>query len=99
LNASRLAAGDVDGNSQSDLIVDVGNPHGIWMLLNGDEWSKLHNRTSSHLLTSDLDNNGKADIIAGFGALGVWEYANNETWIQLHPAPPRAIAAGHIKGP
>ena len=35
-------------------------------------------------------------VIVNFGAAGLWEYANNATWIQLHTARPGVIGAGHI---
>ncbi|MBU1863795.1 MAG: hypothetical protein KKH94_09055 [Candidatus Omnitrophica bacterium] len=32
----------------------------------------------------DLDNNGKVDGVADFGANGVWVYYNNTTWTKIH---------------
>ena len=99
LNASHLAAGDVDGNGKSDLIVDFGNPYGIWMLLNGTAWSQINPLTSTNIVTADVDGNGKADVLVNFGAAGLWEYANNASWIQLHSVSPGVIAVGHLNAP
>ena len=51
------------------------------------------------MLTADVDGNGKADVLASFGAAGLWEYANNTSWIQLRSGSPGAIAVGHINAP
>ena len=99
LNASHLAAGDVDGNGRSDLIVDFGSQFGIWILMNGTSWSQVHTLTSTNVLTADLDSNGKADVIINFGAAGLWEYANNTNWIRLHSASPGVMAVGRLNAP
>ena len=96
---SQLAAGDVDGNGQSDLIVDFGGPYGIWMLANSSTWSQLTTRTSTNILTADIDDNGKAEVIANFGPAGLWQYANNTSWVQIHPLSPGVIAVGRINAP
>ena len=96
---SHLAAGDVDGNGQSDLIVDFGSQLGIWMLMNSATWSQIHTLTSTNVLCADQDSNGKADVIVNFGAAGLWEYANNTSWIPLHALSPGLMVAGHINAP
>ena len=58
------------------------------MLLNGTAWSQIHTLTSTNIVTADLDGNGKAEVIINFGAAGLWEYANNTDWIQLHTVEP-----------
>jgi hypothetical protein len=47
----------------------------------------------------DLDNNGADDVIVDFGTFGLWEYANNATWRQLHTADPEGLAVGDINAP
>ena len=66
------------------MIVDFGDPYGIWIVTNGTAWSQLHPMSSTKLLTGDLDGNGRADVIVDFGAAGLWAFANNTTWTLLY---------------
>ena len=34
-----------------------------------------------------------------FGNVGLWAYANDQFWIQLHTANPEALAAGPLNAP
>ena len=48
------------------------------------------------MTTADLDNNGKAELIASFPTYGVWEFRNFGAWSQVHPFEAQRIAALHL---
>ena len=48
------------------------------------------------MTTADLDNNGKAELIASFPTYGVWAFHNFEGWSQVHPFEAQRIAALHL---
>ena len=50
------------------------------------------------MTTADLDNNGKAELIASFPTYGVWAFRNFGAWSQVHPFDAQRIAALHIDG-
>jgi hypothetical protein len=48
-------------------------------------------------LTGDLDGSGRDEVVIDFGATwGLWQYANDSAWSQLHPLSPEGIVAGRF---
>jgi hypothetical protein len=44
---------------------------------------------------ADRDPNGQDEIVIDFGATcGLWQYANDSAWTQLHPISPDGTASG-----
>ena len=92
-----LSAGDLDGNSIDDLLVDFGTG-GLWGRYNNATWLKLHNDSPDDFLTARLDNNAKKEAVVDFGASGLWARFNNATWTKLHVGDPVDLAAGDLDG-
>lgn len=47
------------------------------------------------MAVGDLDSNGQADVIIGFGSLGLWAYkSGGPTQRHLHSTPPSTMAIG-----
>ena len=77
-------AGDLDGNGRAELIIDFGDPYGLWVWNNGT-WSQLHGVSPDSMITADLDGNGRDDLIVDFGnQYGIWVLMNNTAWSLLH---------------
>jgi hypothetical protein len=37
-----------------------------------------------------------SDVFINFDSLGLWEYVNNSSWVQLHPLGPPRMVTGHV---
>ncbi len=86
---------DLAGNLNLDkiiLIIDFGNPYGIWVYYNGSTWSKLHSLSPEIITVGDIDGTGQDDLIIDFGnPYGIWVYYNGSTWSKLHSLSPCSI--------
>jgi hypothetical protein len=97
LSASHIAAGHVDANAKTDLVIDFGLGVGIWVYRNNATWSFLHGSSSGSLLLADLDGTGKDEVIVDFGpAYGLWQYANDAAWSQLHGFSAAGVTGGRF---
>jgi hypothetical protein len=97
VNVVRMAAGDIDGNGQDELVVDSGPASGIAIFDFARGVTQLHTLSSEDLILSDLDGNGQAEIVIDFGdGIGLWIVVNNSVWIQGHPLSPDGLAAGDL---
>jgi subtilisin-like proprotein convertase family protein len=94
-NPSYVAAGDLDGNGQTEMIIDL--PTGVWELMN-KEWNRILASPTAGLTVGDLDGNGRADIVMNLGRGGVVAYLNKSSWIQIHPGAPSSIVTGDLDG-
>jgi len=82
-----------------DVIIDFGDPYGIWMHLNNTTWVKLHNLSPESMVTGDIDGSGQDDVIIDFGApYGIWVRMNNTTWVQLDIRSPESMVTGDLDG-
>ena len=72
--------------------------YGLWTLLNNTTWAQINAFDVTTMITADLDNNGKADLIASFPTYGVWAFRNFGTWSQVHGFKAKQIAALHMDG-
>jgi hypothetical protein len=92
-----MAAGDFDGNGQSDLAA-VFPGYGVWIWTNNTSWVALHPLDATNIVTADLDGNGQDEIILKFANYGIWVRYNDASWTQLHVLDPSALVAGNIDG-
>lgn len=94
----RMAAGDVDADGLSDVLMDFGAT-GIWLWRNGAPWRAIHPFSARQLVATDLDANGKTDFIVNFGSpRGLFAYMDDGTWRQLHSVPPRQVVSANLDG-
>jgi hypothetical protein len=95
----QLVAADLDGNGQTDLVINFGTSYGIWVWMNNQTWVQLHTLSPVTITAADLDGNGKADLAINFGtSYGIWVWMNNQTWVQLHTLSPVTITAADLDG-
>jgi hypothetical protein len=97
LSPSVMAAGDIDGNGISDLVVDFPGA-GLWIWMNNSYWVFLHPLDVDQLVVADLDGNGQDEIILNFPGAGIWIRYNNTAWSQLHGVNAAGLAAGNVDG-
>ncbi len=50
------------------------------------------------MATGDLDGNGRDEVVIDFTGYGVWVWANNQSWSQLHGQNVSSIAVGDLDG-
>lgn len=84
---SAITIGDIDGNGYNDVV--TGGSQGLqrWHTTNGTSWSRIDvddkNGNKTHLVTSDVDKDGKTDIVTADAAenlLGWYDNQDNSTW-------------------
>ena len=92
-----MAAGDLDGNGQADILLDFPG-FGVWVWRNGHSWFQLHAMNVTAMETGDIDGNGQADVIMMFPGFGVWVWLNDSLWFQLHPSDAATLTAADIDG-
>ena len=61
-------------------------------------FQKLHDSTSEGLLAGDFNGNGKQELVADFGAEGLWARKENGGWVKLNDKSPKYLAAGDLDG-
>lgn len=100
MSTPQIAAADMDGNGQDDVIIDFGPGHGIWVRMNNASWVPLHGTSAQHIAAADLDGNGKADVVVDFGTAsgGIWARMNNATWTQINAVGASSLASGQMDG-
>lgn len=93
-----MAVGDLDGSGRDDLVIDFGDPLGVWVAQNYQTWSQLHDTSPLSMVTADLDGNGQDDVIVDFGdPYGIYVWKNNASWVQLHGySPGTPMATGDL---
>ncbi len=95
-NPTRMAAGDIDANGVSDLVIDFGPAYGVWTRRNNSTWSALHPRTTCAILLVDRDGDRRDEILVDFCApLGLWQNANG-VWSQVHALNPDLLLKGRF---
>jgi len=96
-NPEEMASGDVDGNGQSDLIVDLPGL-GVSVWLNDSTWIPLTSLNSGPIITADLDGTGKSAVLVEFPGSGVWVWRFGGSWSYLDLRKPLAMAVGDLDG-
>jgi hypothetical protein len=88
---------NLDGNNE--FIVNFGESAGTWTWSSNDGWAKFHDLPAKHMLTVDLDDNGKPEVVVDFGPSdGIWILFNNSQWVQLHVLSSQGIVAAELTG-
>lgn len=93
--ASKVAAGDVDGDNKADLIAVWTS--GVWVKnsLKGT-WTKISANIPTDIAAGDMSGDGRVDVL-GTWASGVW-YLNSAkgTWVLMSSSPATLVAAGDM---
>ncbi len=92
------AVGDLDGNGQDDLAVDLGAAHALSVWMNASEWVEISSDRADVIETVDLDGNASQELVASFPGVGnpLKIYWNGASWSDLHPLEARDLDAGRI---
>jgi hypothetical protein len=101
LSPETMVAGDLDATGRDELIVDFGEPWGIWIARNYYFWEQLHGFSPpTPMVTADLDGNGEDDLIVDFGPpYGIYVWKNDAEWVPLHWYSPQTImVVGDLDG-
>jgi len=100
MRTPQIAAADMDGNGQDDVVIDFGPQHGIWVRMNNASWVPLHGAGAQHIGAADLDGNGKADVVVDFGtgSGGFWARMNNAEWVPINGVGATSLTAGQVDG-
>jgi hypothetical protein len=96
LEAAHLTVGNLEG-SGDELVADFPG-YGLWVFRfrYNSPWTFLHGLDVATMATTDLDSDGRDDVILSFPTYGIWVFRNNTTWTFLHPYTASAIAAGQL---
>ena len=83
----------------TELVVDFGSTHGLWIHAYGVGWRPVHPLSPQATISADLDANDVDDLVVDFGApYGVWIWMNRATWVALTPISPTRIVAADLDG-
>jgi hypothetical protein len=95
--ADLLAAGDVDGDGNDDLL--GGWSSGLWVKQSSDgSWVKLVSSPPDHVGSGDMNGDGRVDIVATWSNSGVWYWDSlGGIWTKISVASD-LVAAGNIDG-
>jgi subtilisin family serine protease len=95
----QIVTGDLDGDGMDQVIVDFGDPFGIWTRENGEDWMQLHIISPQFMLPADVDMNGQDDLVVDFGPpYGIYIWKNDAAWVQLHQTSQTQMVAGDVDG-
>ena len=83
----------------NDLTIDFGAGIGIWQRRNNSSWTPLHGTPARHMVSADVDFNGRDDLVVDFGPqYGIWMRMNDATWVGLHGTSAREIVRADLDG-
>ncbi len=96
----RVTRGDLDGTGHDDLVIDFGEPWGLWILANGTTWTHLHGLGAQHTVLADLDGRGRDEVMVDFGAPhGVWTFSTvTRAWQFLRNVRLEGLLPGTFHG-
>jgi sugar lactone lactonase YvrE len=98
-DAQRIAGGHYTGSFFSELIIDFGPGIGLWHRFQigaFESWDQISALTTENIVASDLDSDGVDELIADFGAAGMWLYQRNQ-WTYVHGLNPNSMAMGRVR--
>ncbi|KHD06181.1 hypothetical protein PN36_19730 [Candidatus Thiomargarita nelsonii] len=82
----------------NDVVIDFGDPHGIWGWLNNKDWDQIHPLSPAHQEIGDIDGTGIDDLILDFSGYGLWTLKNFYTWMHLHSLSVEGMITGDLNG-
>ncbi|NQU73513.1 MAG: Ig-like domain-containing protein [Candidatus Omnitrophica bacterium] len=93
-----ILTADIDGNSEEDLVVNFGDPYGIWIYYNASSWVHLNALTPESVLIGNLDGDEGSDIIFDFGSPhGIWVYyGGTAAWEHLNLIDPELMVLSDV---
>jgi len=97
-DSEAIVSSDMNGNEQSEAIVDFGTVHGIWKYNNNSYWKKFGSNNPEQLVCGDLDNNGQHEVIGDFGLNAIWIFYNDSSWSKLGTKDPECMATADMDG-
>ncbi len=96
LSPNLLAQSDLDGNGVSDVVFDF-KPYGVWLWMNGKEWMPLLDEPLSSITSVNLEGNGPADLIVGYGNnKGMWKWSQIQNWTKFFVLSPKSTTAAYL---
>jgi hypothetical protein len=69
----------------------------MWARKNGATWQQLHGSTTESIVSGDLDSDGLEELIADFGAAGVYSWEDGSGWSFVHAVSPKSIVTGRLR--
>jgi len=95
LSAKSMIA--ISDGSQDGMIIDFGPGVGLWARKNGTTWVLLHSSTVESMAGGDLDGDGRDEVIADFGAAGVWSWQEGSGWAFVNAVNAKSIVTGRLR--
>ncbi len=80
-----------------ELIVEFGTGLGVWVRRNATTWNQLHGASPDNIVNGDLDGDGHDELLADFGAQGIWSYQDGPGWSFVHAVNPAGMATGRLR--
>jgi len=99
-NPTAVVSGDLDGNGQTDLVIDFGSTDGLWVYYNHTAWQKIHPYTTQRITTADVTGDGRDEAVIDFGSgLGTWIYtSSSNSWRFLTYTTIDSLVAADLDG-
>jgi len=98
--ATRVVAGDLDGDGYDDLIGTWAASPGVYVKYSSTgTWQRLDNYMPLSIGAADMNGDGRADLLGSWSGFGVY-YRNslNGDWIKLEASPASQVGAGDLDG-
>jgi len=98
--ATRVVAGDLDGDSYDDLIGTWTASPGVWVKKSSTgTWQKLDNYMPESIASGDMNGDGRDDLLGSWNVFGVF-YRNSVSgaWVKLEGSTASRVAAGDLEG-
>ena len=96
--ATKIVAGDLDGDGIDDLIGIWPSQGGVWVKYSASgAWAQLSS-TADWIAAADMNGDGRAELLGSWAGQGVfWRNNTNGAWTQL-ATPASKITAGDLDG-
>ena len=96
--ATKIVAGDLDGDGIDDLIGIWPSQGGVWVKYSASgAWAQLSS-TADWIAAADMNGDGRAELLGSWAGQGVfWRNNTNGVWTQL-ATPATKIAGGDLDG-
>jgi len=93
-----ILTADIDGNGEEDLVVNFGDPYGIWIHYNASSWVHLNSLAPESVIIGNLDGDEGSDIIFDFGSPhGIWiYYGGTAAWEHLNTSDPELMVLSDV---